>query len=274
MWKELTGLFQNRSDHRKLALKDKLKKIKMEKGDSILKYLTKFTQCWDELGSIEVTIAEEDLVSLTILGLPKSWHSYQDLVNRREKLPEWDQLWFDLVQEEIQQNTRDGSPSKNDDEENCALAGKAKKGKRKTSHSKRIAVGKNPLGGVEGEALASQFELDITHIACMVSSMMGSVWYLDSGASFHMSNNKELFSNLEDKDLQMHIEMEDDGKYSVTSISIVTFQRESGSPHILRDVMYVPGLKKNLVFVSMLEDNGYDVIFSKGKALLRHIATG
>lgn len=45
MWKELMNLFQSRSDHRKLALKKKFKKIKMEKGDSILKYLTKFTHC-------------------------------------------------------------------------------------------------------------------------------------------------------------------------------------------------------------------------------------
>jgi hypothetical protein len=44
MWKVLTDLFQNNSDHRKLALKDKLRKIKMEKGDSIPKYLTKFVQ--------------------------------------------------------------------------------------------------------------------------------------------------------------------------------------------------------------------------------------
>ena len=45
MWKALTDLFQSSSDHRKLALKDKLKKIKMEKGDTITKYLTKFFQC-------------------------------------------------------------------------------------------------------------------------------------------------------------------------------------------------------------------------------------
>ena len=38
--------------------------------------------------------------------------------------------------------------------------------------------------------------------------------------------------------------------------------------------MYVPGLKKNLVSIAMLEDHGYDVIFSKGKAFLRHIASG
>jgi hypothetical protein len=45
MWKVLKDLFQNSSDHRKLAVKDKIRKIKMEKGDTIPKYLTKFVQC-------------------------------------------------------------------------------------------------------------------------------------------------------------------------------------------------------------------------------------
>ena len=67
MWKVLTDLFQNSSDHRKLALKDKLRKIKMEKGDSIPKYLTKFVQCWDELGSVGIIVADDDLVSLALL---------------------------------------------------------------------------------------------------------------------------------------------------------------------------------------------------------------
>ena len=44
-----------------------------------------------------------------------------------------------------------------------------------------------------GEALASQFELDFSLIACMVSSAMRSVSYLDNGASFHIMGDKELF---------------------------------------------------------------------------------
>jgi hypothetical protein len=93
MWNTLTDLFQNSSDHRRLALKDKLRKIKMEKGESIPKYLTKFVQCQDELGSVGITITDDDMVSLALLILPKSWHSYQDSVNGREKLPDWEQLW-------------------------------------------------------------------------------------------------------------------------------------------------------------------------------------
>ena len=90
MWKALSDLFQSKSDQRKLALKDKLRNIKMEKGDSMPKYLTKFIQCRDELGSVGVTIDDEDLVSLALLVLPKSWHSYQDSISGREKLPRWE----------------------------------------------------------------------------------------------------------------------------------------------------------------------------------------
>eukprot|EP00253_Pinus_taeda_P009336 PITA_09336 len=71
----------------------------------------------------------------------------------------------------------------------------------------------------------------------------------------------------------MRIEMGDDGKYSVSGVGTVAFQREHGAPLILTDVKYVLGLEKNLVSVAMLEDKGYDVVFNKGKAFLRHIAT-
>ena len=42
------------------------------------------------------------------------------------------------MQEEIRRSTRDGSPSK-EDEENLALANKARKGKEKDSHPKLIS---------------------------------------------------------------------------------------------------------------------------------------
>ena len=91
---------------------------------------------------------------------------------------------------------------------------------------------------------------------------------MDNGASFHMTGDKELFSDLEEKDLQMHIEMVNEGRYSATRIGTITFQRQSGKPFQLKYLMHVPGLKKKLVSVAMLEDRGYDVVFSEGKAFL------
>ena len=96
----------------------------MEKNDTISVYLIKFVHCRDELGSVGVSLDEEELVSLALLGLLNSWHSYEDSGNGQEKLPGWERLWSDLVQEEIRQSTRDGSSSNNDDEEDCTLASK------------------------------------------------------------------------------------------------------------------------------------------------------
>ena len=106
----------------------------------------------------------------------------------------------------------------------------------------------------------------------MVSSMMGSMWYLDSGASFHMTENKKFFGSLEEKDLQMHIEIGENGRYKATGVGTITFKRESDNPLTLKYVMCVHGLKKNFVYVVMLEGRGYDVIFNEGKAFLRHTA--
>ena len=97
----------------------------------------------------------------------------------------------------------------------------------------------------------------------MVSSMVGCVWYLESFALFHMSGDKNIFSTLQEKDLRMRIEMGDDGKYRVSGEGTVVFQREHGAPLTLTDVKYVLGLKKNHVSVAMVEDKGYDVVFSK-----------
>ena len=116
-----------------------------------------------------------------------------------------------------------------------------------------------------GEALALQFELEFSFIACMVSSALGSGWYFDSGASFHMTGDEKLFSDLVEKDIQMHVDLGDDGRYSATGIGTITFQRELGKIFHLKDVVHVPSLKKNLISVAMLEDRGYDVVFSEGK---------
>eukprot|EP00253_Pinus_taeda_P023126 PITA_23126 len=197
LWKTLKDLYQNSSDQRKLALKDKLRKIKCEKDETISMYLTKLITCRDELANVRVMIANDDMR-------------------------------------------------------------KSKKGSGE---------------GSEGEALASQFELDFTLFACTVSSMVGSGWFLNSGTFLHMTDDKSLFSTLEEKDLQILIAMCNDEKYSVSGIGIVIFQREHGAHLTLTDVTYVPRLKRNLVSIAMLKDRGYDVVFSKGNIFLRHIIT-
>lgn len=66
--KALTDLFQRKNYHRKFDVKDKLRKIKMEKGESISKYIKKILQCRDELGTVGIPFVADELVSLALLG--------------------------------------------------------------------------------------------------------------------------------------------------------------------------------------------------------------
>jgi hypothetical protein len=53
----------------------------------------------------------------------------------------------------------------------------------------------------------------------------------------------------------------------VKGVGTSTFQLDSDIPLQLSEVLYVLGMKRNLVFVYALEDKGYKVIFYEGKVL-------
>jgi hypothetical protein len=49
-----------------------------------------------------------------------------------------------------------------------------------------------------------------------------------------------------------------------------SFQLDFGNSLKMSDVLYVPGLKRNIVSTSALEDKGYRVAFIDGKVLIWH----
>lgn len=159
-----------------------------------------------------------------------------------------------LVQEEIRKITRDGISSK-EEEDGFSLVSKGKKAKGKksqceahssqegkkkylskikcfhyhefrhyaTKFSQKKESKKEHKIEATSEALDLLFELEFTLIACMVSTVMGSMWYLDSDVLFHMTGNREFYGDVEDKDIQMNIEFGDDRRYIVTEIGKITF---------------------------------------------------
>ena len=76
-------------------------------------------------------------------------------------------------------------------------------------------------------------------------------------------------TDLVEKETNLHV-LGDNAKYNVKRVGISTFQLDSDIPLQLSEVLYVPGMKRNLVSVSALEDKGYKVTFSEGKVLAWH----
>jgi hypothetical protein len=65
----------------------------------------------------------------------------------------------------------------------------------------------------------------------------------------------------------LEVVLGDDSVVKAVGSGTISFQRESLPPMLLRDVLYVPGLKKNLISVSTIEDRGYEVLFRDGQVL-------
>ena len=62
---------------------------------------------------------------------------------------------------------------------------------------------------------ATKFENDSSLVSCLSPSTIISSWYLDNGASRHMTETKELFSQLYKDDSGINMELGDDANYAV-----------------------------------------------------------
>ena len=128
----LTNLYQSSNENRKMVLKEKLKSIRMNKGENMTTYLTRITQVRDELGAIGEVIESVELVRTTLNGVTKPWDVFVESVVACEHIPSWDRLWGDFIREETRRGYVHGRTSHSkDDEENVALAAKGKKKKFK-----------------------------------------------------------------------------------------------------------------------------------------------
>jgi hypothetical protein len=113
------------------------------------------------------------------------------------------------------------------------------------------------------DEFAKSFEEDFCFVAYMSSATVSTIWFVDNSASCHMTGCKEYFTRLQEGCVNLVIELRDDRCYKAHGVGTVSFQRESGKPLRFTYVLYVPGLTKNLISVSALEDRGYEVNFRK-----------
>ena len=112
-------------------------------------------------------------------------------------------------------------------------------------------------GYAEVEDFSKNFDEEFCFIACMASTTGSSIWYIDSGASSHMTGQKRFFRDLQEGGTGFHVELGDDARYQAQGVGTVSFEREFGKPLNFVDVLYVLEMAKKLILVSTLEDNGY-----------------
>jgi hypothetical protein len=83
-----------------------------------------------------------------------------------------------------------------------------------------------------------------------------------------MTRVRENFTGLRYTKVRIDISLGDDTLVRVTRIDTITFRRDSMPLISFRDILYVHGMKKNLISVSTLQDRGLEVTFRGTKVLI------
>jgi hypothetical protein len=84
-----------------------------------------------------------------------------------------------------------------------------------------------------------------------------------------MTRVRDHFFDLRGTEVRIDISLGDDRVVTFAGIGTVAFRRENLPPISFIDVLFVPGMKKNLISVSTLQDKGLEVTF-RGTEVLIH----
>ena len=98
---------------------------------------------------------------------------------------------------------------------------------------------------------------------CLAAEGKKRIWYLDSGCLRHMMGDKEAFVTLRMKEGGM-VTFEDDDKDHIIGISKIQITPQT----CLENVLYVLGLKHNLMSISQLCDRSYKVSFESSLCIV------
>ena len=108
----------------------------MTKGEDMEHFLFRLQSIRDRLTAMGATVDDDVIVRTALNALTDEWETFVQSILGRADLPDWDNLWSILHQEELRRFTKKqyssrSSKVKKEDEEDAALASKKQPKKKK-----------------------------------------------------------------------------------------------------------------------------------------------
>jgi len=99
-----------------------------------------------------------------------------------------------------------------------------------------------------------------------------NIWYLDKGASNHMTGNRSYFTSL-DQSITGKVRFDDDSRIDIKGKGMIEFIDRNGEQRKMVDVYFIPELKSNIISLGQATKAGCDVRM-KGEDLTMHDRDG
>lgn len=269
-WNILKERFEQPSAAHKLFLKKKLYSTQMEENEKMEIFIKNMTEIAEQLEGIGAAVPETEL-SLVIIGsLPDSYENLRTtLLSMKEETLTMATVSLRLTQEE---NMRNSKAQENETAESKLLLQKSQeKREQTTNNGLQVCQGCNKMAKHKLENCyvllkkieAKQKDSPKVNFSKEDTSDENKseefLWYFDSGASSHMCCSLEYF-----EDFTPHKEkiiLGNNTFLTATGIGTVKL-RYKNNDFLLKDTLFVPALKKNLISIAKISKLNCNVIFT------------
>lgn len=260
-WKSLEKAFEDKGLHRRLTLLKSLCSIKLENFGTMEEYVNEVMAVSQQLISMGKPIDDEFLGVIMLQGLTADYEPMVMALENSGVEITSDFVKTKLLQDKKYQNGKHAS--------DCALAMKKSRKPPWCWNCKQKGHYKNQCPRSEQSSSSSKVENTSKNgrkalfvAALSANSVHDTAWYIDSGASSHMTGNSKLLFNLTDEDLGQDVFVANNSKLTVsgTGSSIVKL-KQHGTEQSISKIKYVPNLAVNLLSVNEMVSKGHCVHF-------------
>jgi len=286
----LSSMYEKPSANNKVHLMKKLFNLKMVEGASVAQHLNEFNTITNQLSSVEIDFDDEIRALIVLASLPNSWEAVRMAVSNsagKSKLSYEDVRDLVLGEEVRRKDAGETSGSgaalnleeKGRGQERNSGRGRSKSKKArskskfgrqpecwncgKTGHYKKNCRELKKKKADDDSANVVVTEEVHDALLLSIDSPLDS-WVLDSGTSFHTTAIREILENYIAGNFGK-VYLADGSALDIVGIGDVRIRVHSDSVWKLQKVRHVPELKKNLISVGQLDDEGHSTNFHGGK---------
>ena len=91
-------------------------------------------------------------------------------------------------------------------------------------------------------------------------------WVVDSGSTSHIARDNKSFTSMQTIPRgNRYVYLDTNAKADILGIENYILKLSGGGKLLLKDTLYSPSMRRNLISVSQLESIGYDILFGKGR---------
>ncbi|VFQ80704.1 unnamed protein product [Cuscuta campestris] len=248
----LSNMYEKPSAANKVFLIRELVNTKMKEGTSVTEHINKLNSILARLLSVGIKFDDEVQALLLLSSLPDNWSGTVTVVTDSVGP---DGFTFDQIRDLVLgEDVRRKSSGESSDE--LLHVGRGRRNSRGSgSRNRRRSQSKTR----DSSGFASDEEVALT---CCEESNVDS-WVMDSGTSLHATHNGEALQNLVIRDFGK-IRLADDRALDVTGMGEIVLKTPAGF-WTLKDVKVVLALKKSLISVRQLDEQGHEVKFRDGQ---------